>query len=92
MRLTRSASFYYALVSEVERGLAQFRDTPILLCWGMRDFVFSGRVLDEFRSHWPQAEVERYEDCGHYVLEDAGDQLTSRVQQFLRAHPLTPTS
>jgi len=79
----------YALVSEVEQGLARFRDTPVLLCWGMRDFVFNGEVLDVFRDHWPQAEVERFEDCGHYVLEDAGDQVVTRVRKFLAAHPLT---
>ena len=79
----------YALVSEIEAGLALFKQTPILLCWGMRDFVFNGRVLDEFRAHWPHAEVERFEGCGHYVLEDASTEVVARVREFLRAHPMT---
>ena len=82
----------YALVSEVQEGLARFRDTPILLCWGMRDFVFTGRVLEVFRSHWPHAEVERFENCGHYVLEDASGEVVARVREFLKAHPLTAPS
>ena len=59
----------------------------VLLCWGMRDFVFDGRVLDVFLEHWPHAEVERYPDCGHYVLEDASEEVVARVGEFLRAHP-----
>jgi len=80
----------YELVSEIEQGLSLFGDTPILLCWGMRDFVFDGRVLDVFVEHWPHAEVERYPECGHYVLEDASEAVVARIGEFLRTHPPAP--
>lgn len=82
----------YELVSEVEQGLCKFSNTPALLCWGMRDFVFNGQVLEEFQKHWPHAEIERYEDCGHYVLEDASSEVTTRIRTFLAAHPLAPAT
>jgi haloalkane dehalogenase len=32
---------------------------------------------------FPHAEVHRYEDAGHYVLEDAGEEVALRVEEFL---------
>jgi cis-3-alkyl-4-acyloxetan-2-one decarboxylase len=78
----------YAAVTEVEESLAKFRDTPTLICWGERDFVFDGEVLDIWRALWPKAEVVPFADCGHYVLEDAALEIVPRVHAFLRAHPL----
>jgi haloalkane dehalogenase len=78
----------YALIGRVEASLPRFRDTPALICWGERDFVFTPRVLEMWRDRWPHAEVHRFADCGHYVLEDAADEIGPIVGSFLRAHPL----
>ncbi len=78
----------YSLVSEVESSLPLFSKVPILLCWGMKDFVFNGRVLQEFRERWPHAEVCQLDDCGHYVLEDAPTEVVPRIRKFLEEHPL----
>ena len=78
----------YDAVTEVEQGLEKFRDTPTLICWGEKDFVFDREVLDVWRARWPNAEVVPFADCGHYVLEDAAAEIVPRVHAFLRAHPL----
>ena len=78
----------YDAVSEVEAGLGAFRETPILLLWGMKDFVFDGRVLNLFEQRWPHAEVHRFQEAGHYVLEDAKDEIPEVIQHFLANHPL----
>jgi len=75
----------YGLVTSIEAGLAQFRQTPTMICWGERDVVFSPRVLDSWRDHFPQAEVHRFPDCGHWVLEDAPDEIVACVRAFLAA-------
>jgi len=49
----------------------------------MRDFVFDEAFLAEWRSRFPKAEVHRYEDAGHYILEDAGEEVGLRVEEFL---------
>lgn len=77
----------YDLVSHVEAGLAHFRATPVLICWGDRDFVFTPRVLASWRERWPHADVRRFSDCGHYVLEDAGEEICAAVRAFLHEHP-----
>lgn len=73
----------YSLVSSIQAGLARFRQTPAIICWGERDTVFPPRVLDIWRDHWPHAEVHRFPDCGHWVLEDAPGEVTACVRAFL---------
>ena len=74
----------YDIVSETERRLVLLRDRPVLICWGMQDFVFDGHFLTEWERHFPAAEVHRYDDAGHYVLEDAGEEVGLRVEEFLQ--------
>jgi haloalkane dehalogenase len=78
----------YATVSEVAAGLDRFHQTPILLLWGEQDFVFKPEVLTIFEKTWPHAEVHRFPDAGHYVLEDAADEIPPLVRDFLARHPV----
>jgi haloalkane dehalogenase len=73
----------YHLVAVMETGLAKFRDTPALIAWGDRDVVFPSAAVDLWRKHWPQAEVHRFADCGHWVLEDAPEEVAGLVKVFL---------
>ncbi len=73
----------YALVAATGAALPQFADRPVLICWGLRDFVFDATFLREFRRALPQAEVHAWEDAGHYVLEDARERVVEQVRAFL---------
>ena len=75
----------FAVVERTEAALGVLADKPILLPWGLRDFVFDAAFLDRFIQAWPHAEVERYPDCGHYLMEDAGPRVVERVARFLAA-------
>ncbi len=88
----RPADPGYDIVSEVQAGLEQFRDTPTLLLWGMRDFVFDPGYLAEWERRMPHARVHRYEGAGHYVLEDARDDVRSLVEAFVSEASLTESS
>ena len=72
------------LVSETQDHLNRLAAVPMLFCWGMRDFVFDHHFLDEWVKRFPHAEVHRFEDAGHYLLEDAGDEVYPLVRGFLR--------
>jgi haloalkane dehalogenase len=76
----------YDLVREVQEGLHRFRDVPMLICWGEKDFVFDGDFLAEWRRRFPAAEVHAFADAGHYVLEDAGEKVIPLVRDFLQRH------
>jgi haloalkane dehalogenase len=56
---------------------------PVQIHWGMKDPVFDGGILDHLVAYLPEAEVHRYPDAGHYVLEDAAEEIVPRVRTFL---------
>ena len=77
----------YATVSDIENSLSRFESTPMLICWGMQDFIFSEGFLNEWCRRFPQAEVHRYADAGHYLLEDAADEVITVAQRFINLPP-----
>lgn len=84
----RPADPAYRVVSETADRLSTLAHVPMLLCWGLRDFVFSREFLAEWRRRFPRAEVLALEDAGHYVLEDAPDEVGGAIERFLAANPL----
>ena len=82
----------YDLVSDVEAGLARFAGLPMVICWGLKDFVFDRHFLNEWQQRFPDAEVHSFADCGHYILEDAKDEVIPIIERFLEAHPLSETA
>jgi haloalkane dehalogenase len=78
----------YAVVDEVQEQLALFAETPMLIGWGGRDFVFDDHFLNEWRRRFPGATVRRFDAAGHYVLEDEADELVPAIREFLAAHPI----
>ncbi len=82
----------YPIMKEIEEGLERFRSVPMLICWGEKDFVFDRHFLARWCEFFPEAEVHPYPDAGHYVLEDAHEQIVPLVRNFLLAHPLNKKS
>ena len=78
----------YHLAKTVDDNLALFSDTPILICWGEHDFVFNQNFLNEWQRRFPEAEIHRFSDAGHYVLEDVPEKIVPLIQDFLQRHPL----
>lgn len=73
----------WPVVEATGNALGQFADRPMLLGWGLKDFVFDSVFLAEWRRRFPDAEVHAYGDAGHYVLEDAHERLVPAVRAFL---------
>ncbi len=73
----------YDTVTNVQENLHQFADRPMLICWGMKDFVFDHRFLAEWENRFPQAMVHRFEDAGHYILEDAREDVVPLIERFM---------
>ena len=67
----------------VEANLPKLQDKPMLICWGLRDFVFTEAFLEGWKSRFPNAKVHTFPDAGHYLLEDAGDEVSELVKKFL---------
>jgi haloalkane dehalogenase len=77
----------YALVSEVQAQLPRFNELPSLILWGEKDFVFDHHFLREWLRLLPAAEVHRFPNAGHYVLEDAGAEILPLIEDFFARRP-----
>jgi haloalkane dehalogenase len=77
------------LLADIERRLPVFSDRPISLIWGLRDWCFRPDCLERFVEAWPQAEVHRLADVGHWVVEDAPDESLAIIERFLAATDVT---
>ena len=78
----------FRILRETAEGLKTLRSRPMLICWGERDFVFDHHFLEEWIAKFPSAEVYRFSDAGHYVMEDAADRIVPLIRSFLAAHPV----
>jgi haloalkane dehalogenase len=76
----------YALVSWVEDRLHLLASVPMLILWGMNDFVFNHVFLDEWVRRFPAAEVQRFDGAGHYLFEDDPVAIDGRISDFLAGH------
>lgn len=72
----------YALIEEVGAGLGRFADTPVAIFWGEHDFVFDEHFLREWERRLPTAEIHRFPRAGHYVLEDAQQDVIAGIREL----------
>lgn len=88
---SRAATWAYAKAlvgsSEWFERLWRRRDRlghlPVLILWGMKDPAFREAELTRLQAGFPQAEVVRLPDVGHFPPEEAPDRLAMLVGGFL---------
>jgi haloalkane dehalogenase len=73
----------HPVLVRLEERLPLLDARPIQVHWGMKDPVFDADILARVEQRLPRAEVFRYPDAGHYVLEDEPDTIGARVGAFL---------
>ncbi len=73
----------YSVVAETQEKLNSLSTLPMLICWGMRDFVFDRYFLEEWTRRFPGAEIHSFSDCGHYILEDAQKEVIPLIKNFI---------
>ena len=73
----------YQALCEVEQGLEQFKNHPMILFWGDDDFCFTPNFRKEWMRRFPNAEVHAWPDIGHYVMEDAPDRVFEILKPWL---------
>ena len=80
--LSDSDPGYDILINTAER-LHLLADKPCMIAWGERDFVFDSPFLTQWLEYYPDAEIHRFPDCGHYILEDGGPALVDTIKNFI---------
>lgn len=73
----------YATVRETQEKLGSLSPLPMLICWGLKDFVFDLHFLEEWQRRFPDAAIHRFPDCGHYILEDAQEEVIPLIKRFV---------
>ncbi len=78
----------YGPVRKTSERLHRLTGLPMMILWGMGDFVFDADYLAEWERRFPGAEVHRFPEAGHYLMEDAKDRVIPLIQDFLQNHPI----
>lgn len=73
----------------IERHLASMVSTPMCLIWGERDWCFTPQFLREWQKRFPGARTHIAEGAGHWVTEDAREDVARWITRFLADHPLS---
>ena len=73
------------LLDSIESKLKDIT-SDILILWGEKDFCFSKHFYYRWIEFFPQAKTRLFENAGHYILEDAPDEVLREIEEFI----LTP--
>ncbi len=73
------------LNGEIEAGLEEhFRAKPVKVMWAMKDIAFTPEMVDQlWLRTFPDAEVTRIAEAGHYLQEDAREIIVPELIEFL---------
>lgn len=72
----------YSTLKNIELKLKSL-NKPVLLLWGAKDWCFTRHFYCRFFDYFPQAKGVVYYHAGHYVLEDALDEILSEIKSFV---------
>jgi pimeloyl-ACP methyl ester carboxylesterase len=73
----------FDILLQTAEHLHLLEDKPCLIAWGEKDFVFDKTFLKRWLEYYPDAQINRYPDCGHYILEDGGPALIDIIKNFI---------
>ncbi len=74
-----------AWLAEISSRLSVLEGKPKLFVWGMKDMAFRDKELKRWERIFPEARSLRLPAAGHFVPEEASDDLASVVTSFLAA-------
>ena len=77
--VTGSSEF---LEQEAAAALSALADRPALLVWGDRDPVLGTPERDRMAERLPRAEVHTLHGAGHFIQEDAPEEIASAVRAW----------
>lgn len=70
-----------ATLGRIEEGLKTLQK-PVQILWGERDWCFTPQFREEWQRRFPRAYVHKFDDAGHYLIEDEPNGVISRIRDF----------
>jgi pimeloyl-ACP methyl ester carboxylesterase len=71
---------YYASIG---KKLSILKDKPVLIIWGMKDEFITEKHLLWMQEQFPSSKVVRYDDAGHFVLEEKSVVAGPVIAEFM---------
>ena len=71
-------------LGSIWRERAAFADKPALVLWGFEDIAFRRKELGRWKSELSDFELHEYEDCGHFLAEEAPDRVLPALRAFMK--------
>ena len=60
-----------------------FAGKPTLLFWGAKDIAFRKKELERWQSEFTDAATHEFDDCGHFLAEEAPERILPLLREFL---------
>jgi haloalkane dehalogenase len=69
-------------LAEIESGLPALRDRPALIVWGTKDVAFREPERRRWEELFPDHRTVRLEGAGHYIQEDAAEEIVAAIREW----------
>ena len=81
----------HAILANLERDLPKLQALPTRMVWGMKDWCFRPNCMTRLHQSLPQAQLRELHDVGHYVMEEAAEEVREELAALLaQPSPITP--
>jgi haloalkane dehalogenase len=77
----------WQILDRIDQGVSIFADRPARIVWGMKDWCFRPECLTRIEEQFPQAQTRRLNDVGHYVMEEAAEEVMDDLHGLLAEQP-----
>lgn len=71
----------YKRLKDIEDKLNRLSAEKLIL-WGEKDFCFNMNFLKRWKDIYPETRVVTYPEAGHYILEDAREEVLKEITNF----------
>ncbi len=73
----------WRVLDKLETDLKILSDKPTTFVWGMKDWCFVPDCMNRMKPHFPKARTRELPDVGHYVMEEAVDEVHEELSKLL---------
>ena len=73
----------FEVLLRIEHSLWMFREKPVAIIWGMKDWCFSPKFYERWIDIFPQAETLELKHAGHWLFEDANEDIVPFIEHFM---------
>lgn len=75
----------YETIIDIEHRIWMFKNRPVLLLWGMKDWCFNKFFLEKWAQFLPGASVVRIPEASHNLFEDSPEKVIFELKNFIKS-------